>query len=335
MICTAAICDIYDLSQPVHFPNTYQDLDFTEQMHTKSEGYGEYANLTEYEQLFLDSLNEAIAEMPEDDNQETTEDQVYIEPEITPVIPEHTLEPDLVTAQSTAPKPTQAITAPVTPITKQTQQTSRTINTTSVSSGGYCAIRQPYIPDNQKLPIGSPVLREDYVYCCHYGIVDRQQGPRSHTGMDIGCLPKMFNKPVFVPADGTVTSITHNGLGSVSGNMITIKHENGFTTRYHHLNRMFVKKGQKVSAGCSIGTIGNTGASKETKDPKNPSPHFAKKMSHLHYEIHYTGKLKSVKSATGGTVKIERKFSEKDRHKIDPAPFLCEYAKFRYGCPKK
>jgi murein DD-endopeptidase MepM/ murein hydrolase activator NlpD len=54
------------------------------------------------------------------------------------------------------------------------------------------------------------------------------------------------------------------------GLMIEVSHENGFTTRYAHLSKILVTRGQKVKRGEIIGLVGNTGHSTG---------------SHLHYEV--------------------------------------------------
>ena len=54
------------------------------------------------------------------------------------------------------------------------------------------------------------------------------------------------------------------------GNVIEIDHGNGFKTKYAHLNKMYVKQGDRVLQGQAIGEVGSTG--------RSTGPH-------LHYEV--------------------------------------------------
>lgn len=89
--------------------------------------------------------------------------------------------------------------------------------------------------------------------------------PRGHAGLD-------FNgeqgDPVYAATDGKVTYATFNSGGY--GNLIMIMRNDGTQTRYAHLSKMVVKRGDRVRAGDLIGKIGNTGASSG---------------SHLHFEV--------------------------------------------------
>lgn len=88
-----------------------------------------------------------------------------------------------------------------------------------------------------------------------------------HTGVDY-TVPE--GTRVFATADGTVASV--QSRPSSTGNAITIDHGNGYETRFHHLSKMLVKRGQKVRRGDIIALTGNTGLSL---------------VPHLHYEVRY------------------------------------------------
>lgn len=91
-----------------------------------------------------------------------------------------------------------------------------------------------------------------------------------HPGLDISAD---HGRPVVATADGTVASASYSGN---YGNLVTIDHGFGLTTRYGHLSRFAVKTGQTVLRGQVIGYVGSTGRSTS---------------AHLHYEILANGKL--------------------------------------------
>ena len=86
-----------------------------------------------------------------------------------------------------------------------------------------------------------------------------------HNGLDISART---GTPIIAPADGVVSSI---GKTYGFGNILTINHGYGFKTRYGHLSKALVTKGQSVKRGDTIALIGNTG--------RSTGPH-------LHYEVH-------------------------------------------------
>lgn len=262
------------------FPKTFDDLDFTEKQEFKTEDYALFSELSAYEKLIISYVDEeADAEITQDE-----------------------------TAEQTNTTPVQSAQTQPTPSSNQTQ------------TGAYCATKNPAIPAGQTIPIGKPVLESDYTYCSPYGVRNfgTKEKPKwdNHYGFDIGCTEKHFGRPVFTPANGTVELVKYNGYGSSAGNYIRINHGNGFTTYYMHLNTILVTRGQKVSAGCQIGTIGNTGGAKAFKEKLQTSyPTMSKNSSHLHYEMRYSGTETSVSG-----IPIKHGFS---RHKsIDPAYFM-------------
>ncbi len=78
-----------------------------------------------------------------------------------------------------------------------------------------------------------------------------------HYGVDYGAP---IGTPVHATADGVVTLAGRNGGG---GNMVRLRHPNGYETNYLHLSSygQGVRKGVRVSQGQVIGYVGSTGLS--------------------------------------------------------------------------
>jgi len=72
-------------------------------------------------------------------------------------------------------------------------------------------------------------------------------------------------------ADGVVTMAKKNGS---FGLVVEVNHGNGFRTKYAHLSKILVRRGQRVKRHEVIGLVGNTGLS--------TGPH-------LHYEVVFRG----------------------------------------------
>jgi murein DD-endopeptidase MepM/ murein hydrolase activator NlpD len=87
-----------------------------------------------------------------------------------------------------------------------------------------------------------------------------------HRGIDISTRT---GSPVLAPADGIVSAADRN---RTSGKMLTISHGYGLATKYAHLKKFLVKKGQHVKRGETIALVGNTG--------RCTGPH-------LHYEVYF------------------------------------------------
>ncbi len=78
---------------------------------------------------------------------------------------------------------------------------------------------------------------------------------RPHMGTDYGA-------PVGTPVQ-TIGSgrVMFAGRKGGEGNMVQITHPNGYETMYLHLSRMFVRTGEHVEIGKTIGLVGSTGLS--------------------------------------------------------------------------
>jgi murein DD-endopeptidase MepM/ murein hydrolase activator NlpD len=85
-----------------------------------------------------------------------------------------------------------------------------------------------------------------------------------HRGLD---LANHHGTTIIAPADGVVRSV---GKAGALGKMLVIDHGYGFVTRFGHLSKTTVKRGQRIRRGDPIALMGNTGYS--------TGPH-------LHYEV--------------------------------------------------
>lgn len=86
-----------------------------------------------------------------------------------------------------------------------------------------------------------------------------------HSGIDFSA---QMGTEAYATGDGVVFDVEKGHWGY--GNMVTIDHGYGYKTRYAHLQKAAVRKGQKVKRGQLIGFIGNTGKTTGV---------------HLHYEV--------------------------------------------------
>lgn len=100
-----------------------------------------------------------------------------------------------------------------------------------------------------------------------------KRGRRFHFGVDLQKSRK-GGEPVLASRAGR---ITYAGRLSGYGNMVEIKHADGFVTRYAHLSKILVRKGRNVTAGQSLGHVGRTGRA------TTPHLHFEVLTPHLKY----------------------------------------------------
>jgi murein DD-endopeptidase MepM/ murein hydrolase activator NlpD len=123
-----------------------------------------------------------------------------------------------------------------------------------------------YLPDVQDYGLSSGFIwPADGVFTSGFG----WRWGRVHQGIDIAAP---IGTPILAAASGVVDYASWNDGGY--GNMIDIRHADGTITRYAHMNELYVKEGQTVSQGQTIGAMGSTGFS--------TGPH-------LHFEIRPNG----------------------------------------------
>ena len=131
---------------------------------------------------------------------------------------------------------------------------------------------------SQYVPLGKPVW--SYWVSSKFGSRDDpfNKGKAKHKGID---LASRTGNKIKTQAKGKVTRVLYSNKGY--GNLVEIDHGNGFLTKYAHLHKIYVKKGDYLDVNDAIGEVGSTG--------RSTGPH-------LHYEILFRG------------------------HPVDPMPFM-------------
>ncbi len=95
---------------------------------------------------------------------------------------------------------------------------------------------------------------------------------RMHTGVDYAAPT---GTPIRSVGDGVVE---FSGVQRGYGNVVEVKHRDGKSTLYAHMNSIAVRKGQGVSQGQNIGTVGTTGWS------TGPHLHFEFRVNGIHHD---------------------------------------------------
>lgn len=122
-----------------------------------------------------------------------------------------------------------------------------------------------------------PLERSQFWLSSRYGPRKKFDGSAGfHLGIDLAAI-----KGTLVKSAGSGI-IIESGYSSGYGNTVVISHNAEFKTRYAHLDKIFVKIGQKVSQKEYIGQVGSTGSVRSNGKAKDPS--------HLHFEVYLFNK---------------------------------------------
>ena len=116
------------------------------------------------------------------------------------------------------------------------------------------------------LPLAAPLAQ--YQFESGFGLRIDPINHRTafHPGLD---LSAPYKTPIYSTAPGTVI-FTGTRDADGYGRMVEIDHGHGIVTRYAHLHRILVARGQKIGAHVAIGELGSTG--------RSTGPH-------VHYEV--------------------------------------------------
>lgn len=159
-------------------------------------------------------------------------------------------------------------------------------NMEKAEGGPYIPTNMPKIPDDTStmfnsldelkilrqvvanLPLGVPIKNAEERSAFGHRIDPFNGEMAFHSGLD---LAAPVDSQILSTADGIVISAGRDGA---YGNVVDIAHGFGIVTRYGHLSKINVQKGDKVAKGDIIGIQGSTGRSTGL---------------HLHYEVRYNG----------------------------------------------
>lgn len=130
---------------------------------------------------------------------------------------------------------------------------------------------------------------------------------KAHRGVDYAA-PR--GTPVYAAGGGKVTEV---GYSKYNGNYVFIQHGQTYITKYLHLDKKKVRKGQTVKQRQIIGTVGSTGYSTG---------------SHLHYEFLINGVHRNPRTVT---LPQARPIPKTDRLEFDLAvsPVLAQLAEYK------
>jgi murein DD-endopeptidase MepM/ murein hydrolase activator NlpD len=114
-----------------------------------------------------------------------------------------------------------------------------------------------------------PLRRDKFWISCFYG---KKARGRLHAGLDLAAIR---GTPIYASENGVVEVACNAGS---YGNMILVRHDNNYKSRYAHLCRFAVRPGRHVRKGSLIGYVGNSGRTRGSNGGY-----------HLHFEILHNG----------------------------------------------
>ena len=127
-----------------------------------------------------------------------------------------------------------------------------------------CSLYRPEPAGQCVFPLGTSSWRLSSGYGWRQDPLDEKRD--FHTGADLACAE---GTPVLAAMDGIVLAARRSAS---YGNCIRLAHKDGVETLYAHMQYLYVRPGQLVEAGQTLGTAGQTG--------RATGPH-------LHFELLY------------------------------------------------
>lgn len=157
---------------------------------------------------------------------------------------------------------------------------SETVKTTDYASVEYAIVEtvepvQEEIVEEEIIITEEEIIEEEFTFMkpVDAGVITSRYGMRRgklHTGIDIA---DKLNSNIYASQSGEVVCSKYSGN---YGNLVKIKHDNGYETYYAHCNKLLVKVGDIVEKGQLIAKMGMTGNATG---------------SHIHFEIRLNGNI--------------------------------------------
>ncbi|WP_442680860.1 peptidoglycan DD-metalloendopeptidase family protein [Sphingomonas sp. ASY06-1R] len=143
------------------------------------------------------------------------------------------------------------------------------IDLTDIATGGEPALAPqarpaaPTASPRRTLPATTPVAEPAVDFGGRFawpvqGKVIRRYGPMDNGGRSDGiAIAAPFGRPIGAAADGIVIWV---GQHPAFGNVVLLRHGNGWVTIYGNADRLLVKRGQSVKIGQAIAQVGLSGS---------------------------------------------------------------------------
>lgn len=157
---------------------------------------------------------------------------------------------------------------------------SETVKTIEYAGAEYVVIEtvepvQEEVVEEEIIITEEEIIEEEFTFMkpVDAGVITSRYGMRRgklHTGIDIA---DKLNSNIYASQSGEVVCAKYSGN---YGNLVRIRHENGYETYYAHCNKLLVKAGDVVEKGQLIAKMGMTGNATG---------------SHIHFEIRLNGNI--------------------------------------------
>ncbi|MGN8844426.1 murein hydrolase activator EnvC family protein [Niallia sp. Sow4_A1] len=244
-----------------------------------AQSFGDFINRTEAVLTIVEADQDILKEH-QNDKERVEKAQAELESELLSIESMRSelknKEADLITSQQEQETKEKAIQDEVKVLEKERNEMMNQIkiaNANKTKKESTQNIQKQSTSSSNDIKVEAPQGNGDFIWPTIGGVITSYQGPRwgsYHKGIDIAA-PSDYS--IIASKGGTVY---YTGWYYSAGLTVKIKHDNGYTTEYSHLDSIGVEVGQIVAQGQKVGIMGNTGESTGT---------------HLDFKVYQNGNL--------------------------------------------